>query len=63
MTSRLSGAASIGIDAYKSGDIEGRRQVIDDGIEHGLYAFVFQGSATKHRHQAPAIVASTQRSD
>ena len=37
------------VQALRGGDVEGAGQVIDDGVEHGLDAFVLEGGAAQDR--------------
>src|SRR5579883_576562 len=44
------GLVIAGVNAFDGRNIEGRREVIHDGIEERLNAFVLEGGAGKHRH-------------
>ncbi len=39
------------LDALDVGNIVGGRQVVHDGVEHGLYALVLERRAAQHRHE------------
>ena len=50
---------AVGILAGDGSDVEGRRHVADDGIQHGLDTLVLEGAATHHRreHEVDAALA------
>ena len=39
------------LDALDVGHVGRRRQVVDDGVEHGLHALVLERRAAQHRHE------------
>ena len=39
------------LDALDVGHVDRRRQVVDDGVEHGLHALVLERRAAQHRHE------------
>src|SRR6185437_4378880 len=41
----------LGVEAPDAGDIQGRRQIGDDGVEQGLDALVLEGGAAHHREE------------
>ena len=43
--------AGLEIDALHRRHVERRRQIVDDGVEHRLHAFVLEGGAAQDRHE------------
>ena len=49
------------VGALRRRDVERRRQVVDDGVEHGLHALVLERRAAQHRHELELERAEPER--
>ena len=49
---RRADLVAVGLDAHDGRHVERRRQVVDDGVQQRLDAFVLEGGAAEHRRDA-----------
>ncbi len=57
----LADGFAVGIDGLDRRHVGGRRQIVDDGVEHLLHALVLVGRAAEHRREGGIQGALAQR--